>query len=144
MLKLAALDEDDLRIVSAHVQDAVVKSGDIRFDQKAGRLLVEMNRFVWERKPRFIFRERFERRRSVLHFDGVRAVQANGISPHKAEEALVLLSIGFEAGGEAPAGTVALLFAGGHGLRLQVDYIEARLTDLGAAWEAQSRPRHFA
>lgn len=142
MLKLAALDEDDLKIVSAHVQDAVIRVGDIRWDKSARRVLLEMNRFAWESPVKSIFNQRFERRRSVLHFEGVNALRASGISREKADEVLVLLSIRF-APDDAPAGTIDLIFAGDHALRLEVDCVEARLTDLGAAWEAGSKPAHF-
>ena len=74
MLKLAALDEDDLKVVSAHVQDSVIRVGDIRWDKAARRVLLEMNRFAWEHPTRSIFNQRYERRRSVLHFEGVRSV----------------------------------------------------------------------
>lgn len=142
MLRLAALDEDDLKIVSAHVQDATLQPGDIRWDKQAGRVLLEVNRFVWENRPRLRFRQRYERRRSVLHFEGVTGLQANGISPSKQEEVLVLLAVSFEPG-EAPGGTVHLTFAGPHALRLEVDFVEARLADLGAAWDTLNRPRHL-
>ncbi|MBP0438538.1 DUF2948 family protein [Tianweitania sediminis] len=142
MLRLAALDEEDLKIVSAHAQDAAIQVKAIRWDKQAGRVLIEMNRFVWEKRPRWLFRQRYERRRSVLHFDGVTAVRATGLSPIKQDEVLVLLSITFEPG-QAPGGFITLTFAGNAALRLEVDFVEARLTDLGAAWETRNRPRHI-
>lgn len=143
MLKLAALDEDDLKVVSAHVQDAVLKAGDITWDKRKRRVLLEVNRFAWETKKRFVvFKQRYERRRSVLHFDGVTAVRSVGIRADRPDEVLALLSVGFTPG-EAPSGTIELTFAGNHTMRLDVEFIEARLTDLGAAWEAGSRPAHF-
>ncbi|GHD14578.1 DUF2948 family protein [Tianweitania populi] len=142
MLKLAALDEDDLKIVSAHVQDAVIRVGDMRWDKGARRFLLEINRFAWESPVNSVFNQRYERRRSVLHFEGVQAVRASGITRDKVDDVLVLLSIRFTPE-DAPAGTIELIFAGDHALRLQVDYVEGRLTDLGAAWEAGSKPAHF-
>jgi hypothetical protein len=142
MLKLAALDEDDLKIVSAHVQDAVIRVGDIRWDKAARRVLLQMNRFAWESPTNSIFNQRFERRLSVLHFEGVKALRASGIAREKTDEVLVLLSIRFFPD-DAPAGTIELIFAGDHALRLDVDCVEGRLTDLGAAWEAGSKPAHF-
>ncbi len=139
-LKLAALDADDLEIVSAHTQDAVLRVGAIDWRPKEKRFLVEMNRFAWE-KAGGVFRRHNERRRSVLHFDRVLAVRSTGIDRAKADEVLSLLTIGF-AEDEKPAGTVELLFAGGASIALDVECIEARLTDLGAAWAASSRPEH--
>ncbi|MEO3998111.1 DUF2948 family protein [Mesorhizobium sp. CAU 1732] len=139
-LKLVALDEQDLEIVSAHVQDAVMKVGDLDFLAADGRFVVAMNRFVWENK-RKLFSSRNERRRSVLHFEAVKAVKTAGFSRDKDDEILSLLAISFVPG-DAPAGAVEITFAGGAAIRLEVDYIEARLADLGAAWEAASRPLH--
>lgn len=142
-LKLVALDEQDLEIVSAHVQDAVMKVGDLSYMAGERRFVVAMNRFVWENKPRF-FSRRHERRRSVLHFEGVNAVRTSGLSRDKADDVLSLLAIRFEPGTEAPGGMIELTCSGGAAVRLDVDYIEARLADLGAAWETHSLPAHRA
>ena len=56
---------------------------------------------------------------------------------------LSLLAIRFD-GADAPAGSVELVFAGGALIRLEVECIEAQLTDLGGAWSAASRPLHQA
>ncbi|AWC25418.1 DUF2948 family protein [Aminobacter sp. P9b] len=139
-LKLVALDEEDLEIVSAHVQDAVVKVGDLAYDAPSKRFALAMNRFAWETKTGF-FRPKYERRRSILHFDRVLSVKLFGISRTKKDEVLELLAIGF-AQGEDPAGEIELLFSGDAAIRLEVEVIEARLTDTGAAWQASSRPIH--
>ena len=141
-LKLVALDTDDLEIVSAHVQDAVMRVGAIEWLPAEKRLLIEMNRFVWE-KAGGLLRKHNERRRSILHFERVTAVSSSGIDRARKDDVLSLLTIGF-AEDDPPAGTVELLFAGGAALRLEVECVEARLTDLGAAWEASSRPDHGA
>ena len=141
-LKLVALDADDLEIVSAHVQDAVMRVGAIDWRPTEKRFLVEMNRFAWEKAGGF-WRKHNERRRSVLHFDRVLSVNSVGIDRKKKDDVLSLLTIGF-ADDEPPSGTVELLFAGGGAIRLEVECVEARLADLGAAWEAASRPDHGA
>lgn len=140
ILKLAALDEQDLKIVSAHVQDAVLKVEDMTWISADRRFLLAMNRFAWERKPRF-FWQGHERRRSVLHFDKVRAVKSHRIDLADRQEVLSLLAVTFTPA-ETPAGTIDLVFSGEATIRLDVECIEARLTDLGAAWEASSRPVH--
>lgn len=139
-LRIAALDETDLEVISAHVQDAVVRLGDIEYSARENRVILPMNRFAWE-KPQGLFRKRYERRRSVLHFDRVASVARNALDPQKADEMLDLLAVTFEPS-QAPQGTITLHFAGGAGLRLQVECIEARLTDLGSAWETRRRPFH--
>lgn len=140
LLKLVALDEQDLAVVSAHAQDAVLKVGDIAWLPKERRMVVGMNRFVWERKARLFSREH-ERRRSVLHFEGVSHVRSSGIDRDDGDAVLELLAVGFTPA-EAPGGTIELSFAGGATMALTADYIEARLADLGPAWSTSARPRH--
>jgi hypothetical protein len=141
-LKLVALDEEDLKIVSAHVQDAVMKVGDLEFAVRSKLFVMPMYRFAWEtaastRTPQP------ERRNSVLHFGRVLSARLSGISRDKPEDVLSLLAITF-ASTDAPAGAVNLVFSGGGAIRLDVECIEARLADLGGAWEAASRPVHKA
>jgi hypothetical protein len=140
-LKLVALDEQDLAIVSAHVQDAVIKVSDIAWLPAEKRLLVTMNRFAWEKKTRLFFSRAHERRRSVLHFERVAHLKSSGINRDRADDVLSLLAIRFDAT-EAPAGRIELDFAGGATLLADVECIEARLSDLGAAWQAAAKPRH--
>jgi hypothetical protein len=140
LLKLVAMDEQDLAIVSAHVQDAVLKVSDIVWLPAEKRVLLTMNRFVWEKKARLFSREH-ERRRAVLHFEGVTGIRSTGIDRAKEDGVLELLAIQFS-GTEAPAGEIELDFAGGATMALAADYVEARLTDLGAAWSTAAKPRH--
>ncbi len=139
-LKLVALDEEDLRVVSAHVQDAVAKVGDIEFDAPRAKFILVMNRFVWEKKSSWLRRDD-ERRRSVLHFERVLGVKLTGIDRARPDEVLSLLAITFDPG-DAPAGHIDLIFAGDAAIRLEVECIEARLADGKAAWAAVARPRH--
>lgn len=139
-LKLLALDEDDLKIVSAHVQDAVMKVGDLQFLPAAKRFVVPMNRFVWEAKSGFL-RRHDERRQAVLHFDRVLGVKTSGIRRDRPDDVLSLLAISFVAI-NAPTGLVELIFSGGGAIVLDVECIEARLADVGGAWQATARPLH--
>ncbi|CAG0952727.1 hypothetical protein RHIZO_00277 [Rhizobiaceae bacterium] len=139
-LKLVALDREDLQIVSAHVQDAVMKVGDLHYKPREKRFVVAMNRYAWEDRGG-LFRRKRERRNAVLHFDRVLAARTHGIDPARPNEVLSLLAVTF-APGEAPAGIVELAFSGGGTIRLDVECIEVRLSDLGAAWQASSTPVH--
>jgi len=142
LLKLAALDEEDLSIISAHVQDAVMKTGEITYLKREKRFTLAMRRFAWEREKRGLFRRQpHERRLSALTFDRVLAVRSTGIDMKKPEHVLSLLAVRFLPG-EAPGGTIELDFAGDTTIQLDVECIEARLSDLGAAWETPVRPRH--
>ncbi len=141
LLKLIALDADDLAIVSAHVQDAVTKVGDLAYQAAEKRFVVPMHRFVWEIDAGKFRKPHNERRNSVLHFERVLGARTIGIDRNKKNDVLELLAVRFEPAAE-PAGTIELTFAGGGAIRLDVEVIEARLADLGGAWEASSRPRH--
>ena len=140
-LKLVALDAEDLEIVSAHVQDAIVRIADIDWRPAEQRLLMVVARFVWEG-----VRDRartYERRHAALQFSRVSAVRAHRIRRERPDAVLSLLSIAFEPG-DAPAGTVRLVFSGGGEMALDVECIEAKLGDLGSAWATQALPRHDA
>ena len=139
-LKLIALDDQDLSIVSAHVQDAVMKVSDLEYLPAAKRFVLTMNRFVWEAKSG-LFRQHNERRQSVLHFDRVLGAKTSGIQRDKPAEVLSLLAISFIAISK-PAGIVELVFSGGGTVMLDVECVEARLADIGGSWEATSRPVH--
>ncbi|MEL7047531.1 MAG: DUF2948 family protein [Pseudomonadota bacterium] len=142
-LKLIALDTEDLQVVSAHVQDAVMKVGEMTFQRPDKRFVAVINRFDWERdavsKKRF--KKHYERRRSGLRFERVQAVRTMRIDPTKTNDVLSLLAITFEQT-EAPAGRITLTFSGGMAIELDVECIEAELRDLGAAWTTDFRPRH--
>jgi hypothetical protein len=139
LLKLAALDDDDLKVISACVQDSVVKVGEISFKPREKRLVLAVNRFVWEKSSKRL--EIPERRRSVLHFDRVLNLQSSGIDRKDAGAVLSILALQFTAA-DAPAGTLEILFAGGATLRLSLECIEAQLADLGPAWAAKTKPKH--
>jgi hypothetical protein len=138
LLKLAALDADDLAVISAHMQDAVLVAGDLSYLKKARKFALVANRFVWEHGAR---PAHFERRQAGLHFDRVNKVTAEQIRRDDADAVLSLLSIGFEEG-KAPSGTIILNFSGGGSIRLEVECIEAQLSDLGPAWAAANMPQH--
>ena len=139
-LKLVALDDQDLKVVWAHVRDGVMRVGGVEFLPSAKRFVLPMNRFVWEARSGFL-RQHNERRQSVLHFDRVLGVKSSGIARNKPAEVLSLLAISFVPL-DAPAGIVELIFSGGGTIMLDVECVEARLADIGGAWEASSRPAH--
>ena len=137
-LKLLALDSEDLDVISATTQDAVVRVGDMGFARGDRRFALLMNRFAWEEggKTR-------QRRRAALHFDRVNEVKVSGIDTNSIEGVLELLAIRFTVTDD-PAGHVDLDFAGGGTIRLTVECLEARMQDLGAAWAARATPEHTA
>jgi hypothetical protein len=143
-LKLLALDTEDLAVISAHLQDAVLQVADMAYLPKQKRFVALTNRFDWTTAvslDRKSGKRSYERHRSALRFDRVLAAQLQGIDLQARQQCLELLAIQFEAS-DAPAGTVTLVFAGGGAIRLKVECIEAELRDLGAAWKARCKPEH--
>lgn len=138
-LKLLALDTEDLEVVSAHVQDAVVRVPDMGYARADRRFALLMNRFDWTADAGR--RSKGLRKRAALHFDGVQSVVTNGFDPASSEGVLELLAITFTPI-DGPAGIIELSFAGGGTVRLGVECLEARLSDLGAAWAAAAKPVH--
>lgn len=136
-LRLLAEDADDLQVLSAALQDAVVKVGDIRWESKARRLTLEVNRFRWEDAGRP------ERVRSGLQLGSVLAVKARNIRTGVKDAVLELLAVRFEAG-EAPSGQVVFEFADGGDLSAEVECLEAVLADLTGSWPAKREPCHDA
>lgn len=136
-LKLVALDTEDLAVLSAHVQDAVLKPADIAWLAREKRLALVCNRFDWAAKEASGARQR---RRTGLRFDRVAKVSAKAI-PKGSDSVFNLLAISFSMTDE-PAGVVELAFSGGAGLRLHVECIEAALDDLGPMWATENEPRH--
>ncbi|MEJ1161773.1 DUF2948 family protein [Prosthecomicrobium sp. N25] len=132
-LKLMALDAEDLKVVSACIQDAVLKVGDLRWQARDKRFVVAMNRLAWEEQPET---GTCQRRRACLHFDRVLSVKSSGVPKDRPGEVLCLLAVTFSET-DAPAGMVDLVFAGGGAIRLTVECLEAQLADLGAAWAAR-------
>lgn len=146
-LKLIALDSEDLNVISAHLQDAVLRVGDMAYLPRERRFAVVVNRFDWETSARRTAKGEktsLERRRSGLRFERVMGAQVHGIDLKDKAAALALLAIVFEpsADQESVAGNVTLTFSGGAAIRLSVECVEAEMKDLGAVWKARHAPRH--
>jgi hypothetical protein len=137
-LKLLAQDEEDLKIFSAYLQDAVIRLGDAAYLPKAHRFAMVLNRYRWEDE---IEEGACRRVRTGLHFDGVLKVQVLNIPQQDPDIVLELLALQFtpEADG---AGIIDLRCAAGGSIRLHVECIDAALSDIGESWEARCRPTH--
>lgn len=133
-LRLLAQDSDDLQVISAALQDAIAKVGDIVFEAKARRLTIAFNRYRWEAK-------RGERVRSALQVGSVLSVQTRKIQRGSGAAVLELLAVTFEPG-EAPGGVILFSFAGGGDLRVSVECVEAVLADVSRPWPTSRTPTH--
>lgn len=138
-LRFVVLDEEDLEVVSTHVQDAVVKVSDVYWLPQEKRLVIGINRFDWESAQSDT--PEYRRRRSALRFERVLACKARDVSPGNKDSVLNLLAVEF-AETDAPGGVVTLTFSGGAALRLDVECLEGELADLGPTWTASRCPAH--
>ena len=139
MLKLVALDTDDLAVVSTHVQDSIVKVDDILWRPAEKRVVVVVNRFDWENAQSGA---QYRRRLAALRFERVNAFKARNVAPSDTDRVLNLLTVEFAAA-DAPAGRVTFIFSGGAALQLEVECLECELADLGPVWATAACPAHL-
>jgi hypothetical protein len=135
-LKLIAADAEDLQIMSARLQDAVLKLKDVSWQPKKRRFAAVVNRLVWEEGGK-------TRVRAGLHFNDVLKVQSHKVKLGAEEAVIDLLALTFTSnGGEDPGGVVELVLAGGGAIRLTVECIDAELVDMTQPWAARGTPDH--
>lgn len=139
LLKLIALDRDDLEVVSAHLQDALVKPADIHWFPAEKRLVVGLNRFDWEAAQGQA--PEYRRRHAALRFERVLTCKAHDVDTSGKDTVLNLLAVIFTEH-DPPAGIVTLTFSGGGALRLEVECLEAEVSDLDSAWTPSAYPDH--
>ena len=139
-LRLMAGDKEDLDVLSAVLQDAIAKLGDFAYVSAERRFAFVANRFVWEsaggRKA-----GPFLRVRAGVHFDDVMSVQFQHLKADAKDAVVEILSLRFE-GGEDGAGLLLIDLAGGGAIRLEVESVNAYLSDISDPWRTRSRPDH--
>ena len=139
-LRLMASDADDLKLISACLQDAVAKLGDFAYLPGERRFAFVANRFVWEcaggRRA-----GPFARVRAGAHFDDVKAAKFQHLRTDAKDAVVELLSIRFEPA-EDGAGAIVLDFSGGGAVRLDVESVNAYMSDLSEPWRTRAKPSH--
>ncbi|MBW6419586.1 DUF2948 family protein [Celeribacter sp. PS-C1] len=143
-LALKAIDVDDLTVMSALVQDAIVPMGEISYDANRRRFAFLINRFRWEDVEAAERRGRpVERVQAVLVFDDVMSARSTGVPSGDKDMILSLLSITFAAK-EDGMGTVEITLAGDGTIALEVEALDATLKDVTRPYVAPSHkvPRH--
>jgi hypothetical protein len=133
-LLLRAEDGEDLKILSACVQDMAVKALDVGWQPRARRLVLVGNRFRWEAGAAAT------RVRAALRFEAVTRVERREW-PEEAHAVLPLLAVTQERG-EGEGVVLLLAFGGGTALRLHGEVIDVTLEDLSGAWGALATPDH--
>lgn len=136
-LRLRALDAEDLSVIAGLCQDAVFLDTDVRWDRRARRFALLLNRFRWEDRDRASRQGDYERVRTVLSVEDAMRVQSQGVPKGDADMVLSLLSVGFEPG-EDGTGTVLLTLAGDGAIRIEVEALEVLLRDVTRPYRAPS------
>lgn len=136
-LKLSAADAEDIAVLSALLQDAVIPISEMTFITADQRFAMVANRFRWEDAEGEPVEGRiYERVRCGVTFDRVLAVQRQNFDQSRRSQVFNLLSV------EAGSGHVDLVFAGGATVRLVMDQIVCHAEDFGEPWPTQWRPSH--
>lgn len=152
-LKLRAEDEEDLRVIAACLQDALIPLSDIHFQEQEKRFILVANRFRWENCPDLpevpkidpgidgIQCSNYERVNCGILFENVTSVRRRGLDQRDRGRILELLTMEIEADGSGST-AVVMLFAGGAAIRLEGGGIKCRISDIGEPWPTQFRPSH--
>ena len=140
-LKLIAKTVEDLRVVSAYLQDAIVNINDIANLKKNKILLLQLNRFMWEDVEKGLFRKN-KRIRTILKFENVIKVKSRNINLAGKDKFLDFLTI------ETNQMTdnnyeMKILFAGDSIVKVTAEVIEVTLDDQGEAWDTKNKPKHI-
>lgn len=139
-LRLMAGDAEDLKVISACLQDAVAKLGDFAYLPGQRRFAFVANRFVWECAVTRMGGP-FVRVRTGTHFDDVKSVKYQNLRMGAKTAVVELLSIRFEEG-EDGAGKIILDFAGGGAVLLEVESVNAYMSDISEPWRTRTAPKH--
>ena len=141
-LKLIAKTEEDLRVVSAYLQDSIASTSDIANLKKNKIFLMQLNRFMWEDVEKGVFRKN-KRIRCVLKFENVLNVLSKNIDQRKKDKFLDFLAIETNI---TPDNNyeMKIIFAGDSIIRIISEAIEVTLDDQGEAWDTKNKPKHKA
>ena len=139
-LKLIGKTSEDLKVISAHLQDAIVSVSDIAHLKRNRIFLIQLNRFMWEDVEQGVFRKN-KRIRTVLKFDHVIKVSSKNIDFNKKDKFLDFLAIESREMADKTL-EMNLIFSGNSVIKILTEVIEVTLDDHGDAWETKSKPKH--
>ena len=139
-LKLIARTEEDLRVVSAYLQDSIVSVADIANLRKNKIFLMQLNRFMWEDVEKGVFRKN-KRIRTILKFENVMNVLSININQLKKDNFLDFLAIETNITPDKNY-EMKIIFAGDAIIRIISEVIEVTLDDQGEAWDTKNKPKH--
>ena len=139
-LKLLATSDEDLRVISAHLQDAIVSVQDIANLKKNKIFLIQLNRFMWEDVEKGVFRKN-KRIRTVLKFENIISVLSKNINIKKNKFFLDFLTIESSLLPDKSY-EIKLIFSGDAVIKIKTEVIDVTLDDQGSPWESRTQPKH--
>ena len=139
-LKLIAKSEEDIRVVSAHLQDSIASINDIANLKKNKIFLMQLNRFMWEDVEKGLFRKN-KRIRTILKFDNILRVYSKNIIQSHKNKFLDFLAIECN---KMPDNNyeMNIIFAGDSIIKVISEVVEVTLDDQGEAWDTKNKPKH--
>ena len=139
-LKLIAKTDEDVRVISAHLQDSIVKTADVANLKKNRIFLMQLNRFMWEDVEKGVFRKN-KRIMCVVKIDNIISVSSKNINQDNKERFLDFLAIETE---EMPDKTyeMKIIFSGDSVIKVNAEVIEVTLDDQGTPWDTKTKPKH--
>ena len=140
-LKLIAKTQEDLRVVSAHLQDSIASVADIANLKKNKIFLMQLNRFMWEDVEKGVFRKN-KRIRTILKFENVMNVLSININQLKKDQFLDFLAIETSVTPDKNY-EMRIIFAGDSIIKVISEVIEVTLDDQGEAWDTKNKPKHY-
>ena len=139
-LKLLATSDRDLRVVAAHLQDAIVSPKDIANLEKNRIFLIQLNRFMWEDVEKGLFRKN-KRIRTILKFDNIISVSSKNIHSKDQKKFLDFLTIESKLMIDKSY-EIKLIFSGNAIIKIKAEVIDVILDDQGSPWESKTSPKH--
>ena len=139
-LKLSASSDEDLRVISAHLQDSIAQVRNIAHLKKNRIFIIQFNRFMWEDVEKGVFRKS-KRIQSVLKFENVLGVYSRNLNQNNKDRFLDFLAIETKLMSDKSY-EIKLNFAGNILIKMKAEVIECFLEDLGNAWETKNKPKH--
>ena len=139
-LKLSATSDEDLRVISAHLQDSIAQVKDIAHLKKNRIFIIQFNRFMWEDVEKGVFRKS-KRIQSILKFENVLNVYSRNLNQNNKDRFLDFLAIETKLLSDKSY-EIKLNFAGNILIKMNIEVIECFLEDLGEPWDTKNKPKH--
>ena len=139
-LKLIGKNEDDLKVISAYLQDSVVTVKDIVFLKKNRKFIILLNRFMWEDAEKGVFRQN-KRIRCAIKFEEVLSVKSKNINQKNSNKVLEYLAIKCNLKSDHTY-KIKIFFSGDSAITINSEVIEIMMNDLGLPWNVKHFPSH--